>query len=246
MKEHKMQPTIHPDSSPATEGKHFEVVKRFLEQKNEEAILECFERMDKKKKSIGLGKNAEVFAVEDEPMFEDLCVKKVAKLPKVKINSIETEFEFQEEVNKIGIRTPRNIMVVKNIETREEFIIMERIKGHSIGDITDLRSNIFVKDTYNHEVFFQELKEMVEKMHEHRIYHRDLHSGNVMIGDDGHPVIIDFGAATYGYGDDEEIYLGTGFVLESEKTGKYLYGSSMLPDDNKQVRNLEIQMRPFK
>ncbi len=246
MKESKINPNTNPQPNPTGEGRHFEVIKRFLEQKNEDAILECLETMDKKKKSISVGKNAEVFAVEDEPMFENLCVKKVAKLPKVKINGIESEFEFQEEVNNIGIRTPRNIMVVRNTDTREEFIIMERIKGHSIGDITDLRSNIFVKDTYNHEAFFKELKEMVDKMHERRIYHRDLHSGNVMIGDDGHPVIIDFGAATYGYGDDADIYLGSGFVLESEKTGNYLYGSSMLPNDNKQVELLEIQMRRFK
>jgi serine/threonine protein kinase len=174
MKESKINPNTNPQPNPTGEGKHFEVVKRFLEQKNEDAILECLETMDKKKKSIGVGKNAEVFAVEDEPMFENLCVKKVAKLPKVKINGIESEFEFQEEVNNLGIRTPRNIMVVRNTDTREEFIIMERIKGHSIGDITDLRSNIFVKDTYNHEAFFQELKEMVNKMHERRIYHRSI------------------------------------------------------------------------
>ncbi len=175
MKESKINPNTNPQPNPTGEGRHFEVIKRFLEQKNEDAILECLETMDKKKKSISVGKNAEVFAVEDEPMFENLCVKKVAKLPKVKINGIESEFEFQEEVNNIGIRTPRNIMVVRNTDTREEFIIMERIKGHSIGDITDLRSNIFVKDTYNHEAFFKELKEMVDKMHQRRIYHRDLH-----------------------------------------------------------------------
>lgn len=228
------------------EERHFEVIKRFLENKNEEAIIACMERLDKNKKSIGVGKNAEVFAVEGESMFENLCVKKIAKLPKVKINSIEEEFDFQEKVNEIGIRTPRNVMMVRNTETREDFIIMEKIKGNSIGDITDLKSNFFTPESYNHKLFFKNLTEMIEKMHENRIYHRDLHSGNVMIDEKGDPVIIDFGAATYGYGQEEDIYRATGQVLENEETASYIYGTSVLPDDKKQVRNLENQMRRFK
>lgn len=230
----------------ANEGRHFEVAKRFLETKNEEAILKCFETMEKKKVSIGVGKNAEVFGVEGEPLFENLCVKKVAKYPKVKINGIDEEFDFQEAVNRLGINTPRNIMVVQNLETKEEYIIMEKINGHSIGDLTDNLSQAIIPDTYNHDAFFSDLKGMVEKMHENRIYHRDLHSGNVMVDSMGRPVIIDFGAADYGYGQDEDIYRATGFVLEDEKTGKYAYGASMLPDDNKQVGLLESQMRRYR
>lgn len=231
------------------EGRHFEVVKRFLEARNEEAILSCLERMDRKKVKIGMGNNAEVFGVEGEPLFENICVKKILKYPKVKINSIEAEFEFQEAVHDLNIKTPRNILMVRNNETKEEFILMEKIRGASLGDILDPQSNVLIPDTYNHEQFFETLKKMVDTMHENNIYHRDLHSGNVMVDEEGNPVVIDFGAADHGYGghgDDHEIYKASGFVLVSEKEGKYTYGQSILPNDDRQVKLLEESMRKYK
>lgn len=224
---------------------HFEVIKRFLEAKNEERILACLERMEKKKKLIGLGKNAEVFVVENEPMFEKLCAKKVKKLPEVKINSIDIEFDFQEKVSELGIATPRNVMMVRNTETREEYIIMEKIDGVSAGDAMDPKSTMLLPDTYDHDEFFRKLRAMVEKMHENRIYHRDLHEGNVMIDKNGNPVIIDFGAATMGYGDEEDIYRGEGYVLQNQR-GDYKYTESMLPKDESMIIGLEIKMRKFK
>jgi tRNA A-37 threonylcarbamoyl transferase component Bud32 len=201
--------------------------------------------MEFKKVKIGTGKNAEVFVVDEEEFLKKLCVKKVKKFPEVKINPIDIEFDFQDAVNELGIKTPRNVIMVRNKNTKEEYIIMERIMGVSLGDALDPLSTQVLPNAYVHEVFFQKLKNMIEKMHENRIYHRDLHRGNVMCDENGNPVIIDFGAATYGYGDLGDIYKAQGFRLVDASKGEYVFGESMLPDDLNQVKNLEALMRKF-
>ncbi len=225
----------------------FEVKKRFLENKNEQAVIECLNELESNKKSIGYGHNAEVFIAEGVEVLKEFCVKKMLKLPKVKINSVEAEFDFQEEVNNLGIKTPRNVMMVKNKTTTEEYIIMERVNGHSIGDILDPHNReAILSEGYVHEDFFKKLQAMVKKMHDNRIYHRDLHKGNVMINENGEPVIIDFGAATHGYGDDDDIYRAYGGLLVDKENSRYDYGSSLLPDDDLMVKNLELIMRVYK
>lgn len=226
--------------------KRFAEAERFAEEKTERAILRAMELLESNSKKIGIGKNAEVFSLENEPAFQEICIKKMNKFPQVKINTIETEVEFQDTVSALGIRTPRSIMMLRNKNTREEYIVMEKINGHSIGDLLDERSNSLISDSYNHDEFFNELKMMVEKMHDHKIYHRDLHSGNVMVDEKGRPVIIDFGAADYGYGQEEDIYRGDGLVLTDSKRGIYQRSSSMLYNDDQMVKSLEIKMRKYK
>ncbi|MCX6762199.1 MAG: phosphotransferase, partial [Candidatus Moranbacteria bacterium] len=51
--------------------------------------------------------------------------------------------------------------------------------------------------------FFAELNDFLRILHTNRIYHRDLHEGNIMIDDKGKPWIIDFGDAVRAFSEEE-------------------------------------------
>lgn len=224
----------------------FEVVKRYQELINEEELIACLEDTLVGAQEIGVGNNAIVYSLTG---FDSFCVKKINKYPKVVINSLDEEAEFQQEVFNLGIPTPRYFKKLRHKETRQEYMVMERIDGFSLGDILenpedDKFSSIL--QNYNHEYFFKKLTSMIQTLHENKIYHRDLHSGNIMITKDGEPIIIDWGAASKEYlTDSDEIYVGSGKTLIDPRSGKYQWGSGRLLNDDDQLRLLEQSMLPI-
>jgi tRNA A-37 threonylcarbamoyl transferase component Bud32 len=83
---------------------------------------------------------------------------------------------------------------------------MEKVKGYTIKDI--VTNNIELPANFSLDDFIGRVKEFLARMHEKRIYHRDLHWDNIMIEKGtGKIYIIDFGSSTSSFGDDEsEIY----------------------------------------
>jgi serine/threonine protein kinase len=221
----------------------FEVVKRYQDIIDDKELIDCLEDTLVSAKEIGFGNNATVYNL---PGFDSLCVKKIKKYPKVVINSLDEEAEFQQEVFNLGIPTPRYFKKLRHKETRQEYMVMEKIDGFSLGDILEnpqIEKFSAILEKYNHEYFFKKLTSMIQTLHKNNIYHRDLHSGNIMITKDGEPVIIDWGAASKEYlTDSDEIYVGSGKTLVDPTSGKYQWGSGRLLNDDEQLRLLEQSM----
>jgi predicted Ser/Thr protein kinase len=117
-----------------------EVVKNFsttIEEKHVNSILECFERTLKNAELIGAGKNAEVFKL-NEP-WEEVCVKVLKKNREI-INDLDQEFEFQQKINELGINTPKNLLAIEDKTTKQQYLIMERINGYSLKDLSEGKS----------------------------------------------------------------------------------------------------------
>ncbi len=205
----------------------FEIIKRYVESKEEKALNECLERLIERSESIGLGGNAEVFGLND-PHFGELCVKKIHKIPQMRCNDEETEFEYQEEIGELGVRVPALIAYIQNEETKDKYIIMERIMGPSFEDI--IERNVALPENYDHTSFWKELNRQLKLMHDANIYHRDLHKGNIMIDKDGGPAIIDFGTAGRSWGSEENPYKDAVPMLNS-KTGRYDMASGYFQRD---------------
>lgn len=206
-----------------------EVIKRFVEQKDEEDLNKCLSTLMEKSTPIGLGGNAEVFELSD-PHFGEICVKKIHKTPQLRCNSEEEEFAFQEEIEDLGVRVPRLIAYVQNPETKDKFIIMEKILGPSFNDI--LEKGVSIPENYNHAFFWKKLMEYLKIMHDGNIYHRDLHRGNIMIDKDGGPVIIDFGTAGRAWGSEDDPYKESVPMLDKE-TGTYRLSYQFQKDEGK-------------
>ncbi len=219
-----------------------EVVKNFsttIEEKHVNSILECFERTLKNAELIGAGKNAEVFKL-NEP-WEEVCVK-VLKKNRELINDIDQEFEFQQKINELGINTPKNLLAIEDKTTKQQYLIMERINGYSLKDLSEGKSKKATKDLQNNAIdFFQQLESDINKLNNENIYHRDLHSGNVMFDViTKKPVIIDFGHAMQAYGGDEDkdIFIGFSYITDP-RTGKRIEARQTFLKDSLEVKKMK-------
>lgn len=224
-------------------GFNLEITQRFLGIDNEESLIRCAEESIRgaKKTKLGSGFNAEVFAINDaEGKFSELCVKKIKKNPDVIINDIEDEAKLQAKAALAGVRTPRYVMALRDTVTKEKYIIMERIEGISLAEGNEMPQN------FEYKKFFQELRSMLDRMHEARIHHRDLHGGNIMINQEGEPVIIDFGSACIAYGDDlDAIYRADGAKFNQDTRTYVSFQQEKLPRDIGKLEFLEQRLRPL-
>ncbi|MEZ4210831.1 MAG: phosphotransferase [Candidatus Paceibacterota bacterium] len=222
-------------------GKSFEVVRKFIENTDPREIALCIKSLEGRAEQIGWGKNADILAVGDKS-YRKLCAKKIKDKPLVLDNRPEEEFKYQQKVRALGIKTPASIAIVRNIDTGEEYLIMERIMGPSIGDVVSSEVNAPIPEKYNHDVFFKKLKDNLKKMHDEGIYHRDLHSGNVMIDEEGDPVIIDFGSATEAFSGDEEKYVQTQVKHYDQVNNRYNVVSGRYLEDEMGYESLRSAM----
>jgi len=171
-----------------------------IEQSYLEKIKSSIEKIRQNQKFLGEGKSGRVYSFEEE----SFCIKeRINNNPEFSFNDIESEMEIQIEATKYGVRVPLPILTLKTANGKK-FLVMERIFGTSIQDIEEGKADFPID--FNIEEFFKEVKVMMAKMHENNLYHRDLHSGNIMLEvKDGKikPVIIDFGHSSYSYGEDD-------------------------------------------
>lgn len=237
--------------------KPFEILEKYAEKINfdTEAFLKCLKGKLENGSEIGTGQCADVIIFSPEDGFGDVCVKKIKEYPEVKINDIDQEVMFQKQVEQAGVRVPKSLFSLKR--GIEKYIAMERIKGFSLKDATEIhRSSEFFSQAkdFNTEVFFDKLSKSIKKMHEESIYHRDLHAGNVMVEyETGEPVVIDFGSADMFFGgDDAEIYVAVAQKLTNatqvwagKEEPKYVRDNGRLLNDVQQVDSLKRQVKNF-
>ncbi|MEK7512265.1 MAG: phosphotransferase [Patescibacteria group bacterium] len=112
---------------------------------------------------------------------------------------------------------------------------MQRISCQDKSTLTYL--SIHVKASSSTRLFMARLAEIIAELHvQYRIYHRDLHSGNVMINlaQPNDPIIIDFGDATKQLLSSEDPY-------REIVRGK----SRIYPNDLDNIRELRIELQKY-
>jgi tetratricopeptide (TPR) repeat protein/tRNA A-37 threonylcarbamoyl transferase component Bud32 len=73
----------------------------------------------------------------------------------------------------------------------QPFIVMQLIEGRSLSEVINAAPPA-LRDAV---AWGEQIADAVEHAHSHGVVHRDLKSSNVMLDDDGRPVILDFGLA---------------------------------------------------
>lgn len=144
---------------------------------------------------IGEGKTAKVYICEKDPWS---CYKIInsAYYPRLKVDQ---EMKFMDEAIKLGIRVP--LPIFSMMDGNVESLAMERVNGQSIKEIVE--DDLGLPENFDLNNFFAELNDFLRILHMNRIYHRDLHEGNIMIDDKGKPWIIDFGDAVRAFSEEE-------------------------------------------
>lgn len=130
-------------------------------------------------------------------------------------NSVQVEANFLNDLQDIDedVRVPKPYYFLKKYLERHSadsafisVLAMELLDAVSVRDILDGREEM--PEHFDISSFCSKLEHFFEKMHQKGIYHRDVHSGNIMIGrKHGEPYVIDFGTATYS--NVEDAYRGS-------------------------------------
>ncbi len=221
--------------------KKVEILRHYLETSNDDIIIECLERNRESAEAIGFGNNATVYAVDDE-FLKHLCVKEIKDKPLIKFNDPDAEFDIQDHLNNGGLKVPYAHAHVRDPKTKKEYIIMDRVMGHSIGDMIENSESL--PPNFDLQSFYQKLVTSVKKMHSLGVLHRDLHKGNVMIDENGDPVIIDFGLATYNSASSNDAYVGFCQKYNSS-TGRYMPVSGLFLNDENQLKLLRSELKSY-
>ncbi|MBA4319733.1 MAG: hypothetical protein C0412_15135 [Flavobacterium sp.] len=182
-----------------------ERVKKFYERKKR-IIEKIFEDI---KSQIGEGMTAKVCLTE---LKDKLCFK-ILKDPINSPNipyhvSLDEEMEFLRTLRNmdadVEVPAPYIAADYSNDDNPEgfRFLMMEKLNAVSIRDILDGKGDL--PADFNIASFRNKMSDFIEKMHSKNIYHRDFHEGNIMIDSDtGKLYVIDFGASTKSYGDED-------------------------------------------
>src|SRR6056297_1322665 len=185
---------------------------------------------------LGEGRVAQVFPGEEDPF---LCIK-IIKEEKDAINIYNTEnniideIKIQEEVekkvkiNNARVPKPYYAQYYKNFH----FIVMENLEAVTLKEV--LESPDSLPENFDYEKFFVGLEEFVKKLNENKIFHRDLHEGNIMIDkNNGNCYIIDLGTAIRSFNEDEACRKIDPRTNKMIKTTK----------DSDNVKNLKIKIK---
>lgn len=162
------------------------------------------EYSDNPKNSLGRGNIAEVYL---NPNFEHVCAKIIHNMGEYrKQNSVALETGYLEDLAALdvdGVRTPHPYGYIEDINLRG--IVMERLRAVSIDHLALGRRSILEPKEVDPQAIMKKIVRYLDAIHDLKIYHGDLHSGNIMISIDPphHPYIIDFGLAKKVYFSEE-------------------------------------------
>ncbi len=153
---------------------------------------------------IGKGRTAKVLTLEED---RAICMKAVFN-KEISLNDSYKEMDFLDELSKKGYPVPKPLSVFKT--GGEDYFFMETVAsekspdGLSLADLVDKNQIDKLPVNFDFKVFFEELDKIVDSMNKNeKIYHRDLHLGNIMINSEGLPSIIDFGDAERVFGGED-------------------------------------------
>ena len=139
---------------------------------------------------VGRGGMGIVYKAIDLKLNREVALK---ILPPEMISDATRKRRFIQEAQAAAALKHPNIAVVYGIDEDDgtTFIAMELIEGEKLGDILK-RGRIEIARAITIAI---EVAEGLAKAHEKGVVHRDLKPDNIMITEDGHVKIIDFGLA---------------------------------------------------
>jgi len=166
-----------------------EVLKNLLE-KNEDELAKEIKKIKESGSTLGSGNYGQIKVLPDN---SDYCVK-IGKKNTHDKNNMLKEIYFLDEAKKHGVNVPSPRILVE--EKDEAYLIMDTVNGLSLERLIEEDNLDLLPDNFNFIDFVTKTREEVKKLNE-VIFHRDIKPNNIMIDNNGNPVIIDFGQSIF-------------------------------------------------
>ena len=140
---------------------------------------------------LGEGGMGVVYKAEDTKLKREVALK---FLPTNALQGKEEKERFTREAQAAAALNHPNIATIYAIEEVDDdtFIVMEYIKGKELRELTTEDRELSIEDVTNYAI---QIAEGLKAAHKKGVIHRDIKSSNIMITDEDHVKIMDFGLA---------------------------------------------------
>src|SRR5262245_28357952 len=139
---------------------------------------------------LGQGGMGVVYKARDTHLNRAVAIK---ILPPDKVSNPVRRYRFVQEAKAASALNHAGIVTIHDIRSEAgiDFIVMEHVDGKTLAQLI-ADNGLPTSQVRRYGV---EIAEALAKAHDVRIIHRDLKPSNVMVTDDGHIKILDFGLA---------------------------------------------------
>ncbi len=139
---------------------------------------------------LGAGGMGEVYRAEDTSLKRQVALKILP--PEVASSPVRLE-RFQREAETLAALDHPNIVTIYAVEEADEvhFLVMQMVEGKRLSDLTP-EGGMVLERIFDTAI---PLADALAAAHEKGVIHRDLKPGNIMVTDDGHVKVLDFGLA---------------------------------------------------
>ncbi|MCP4157296.1 MAG: serine/threonine protein kinase [bacterium] len=142
------------------------------------------------KEELGRGAMGIVYLAYDPVLERDVAIKTISS----SIREDHLKKRFIREARAAGKLTHSNIVTVYDfgMEGDRLFIAMEFLRGRDLSQLISNKSRIDIKEKLE---IIRQICLGLDYAHRHSVFHRDIKPANVLLRDDGHVKIVDFGLA---------------------------------------------------
>jgi eukaryotic-like serine/threonine-protein kinase len=145
---------------------------------------------------LGRGAMGVVYKARDPQIDRTVAVKTIALRGQDEEAEKEFRMRFQNEAQAAGRLHHPGIVAVFDVgedaETRDPYIVLEYVSGEALNRILARERKLPLDRALQ---LTQELAEALDYAHAQGVTHRDIKPGNILVTEDGHPKIADFGIA---------------------------------------------------
>src|SRR5437868_14704827 len=148
---------------------------------------------------LGRGAMGVVYKARDPKIDRLVAVKTVALVGLEAEEEREFRARFFHEAQAAGrLSHPRIVTifdVAEDAETQNPYIVMEYVAGHSLEkELVERTGKLPLDEALQ---LTEEIAEALDYAHAQGIVHRDIKPANIILSEDGHPKIADFGIAKF-------------------------------------------------
>lgn len=145
---------------------------------------------------VGRGAMGVVFRARDPKINRMVAIKSISLTHQTPEAQSEFRERFLREAEAAGRLSHPGIVTIFDVgeepETRDPYLVMEYIKGQSLDALLQEKGKLEPKVAVG---LAAELAEALDCAHGQNVIHRDLKPANILLTEDGHPKIADFGVA---------------------------------------------------